>query len=152
MTELRFKEICKWWAGTKKIKYNRDFASAKAAWIACSFKIAMSLGWLIQNLWSAEAPKAFSPLPKWVSLKLHFKVIRHSRSFCWFQLILLACLDLFIILIFFCLFRAIPATYGSSQARGLIGATAAGLCHSHSNAESESRLQPTPQLTATSDP
>ena len=40
----------------------------------------------------------------------------------------------------------------SSQARGPIRAVAAGLCHSHSNARSESRLQPTPQLMATPDP
>jgi len=31
------------------------------------------------------------------------------------------------------LFMAAPAAYGSSQARGQIGAAAAGLCHSHSN-------------------
>ena len=30
----------------------------------------------------------------------------------------------------FLLFKATPAAYGSSQARGRIGATAAGLCHS----------------------
>ena len=34
---------------------------------------------------------------------------------------------------FFLLFRATPVTYGSSQARGQIGATAAGLHHNHSN-------------------
>ena len=34
------------------------------------------------------------------------------------------------------LFRAVPAAYGDSQARGGIGATAAGLRHSHSNAKS----------------
>ena len=33
----------------------------------------------------------------------------------------------------FCLYRAIPAAYGGSQARGLIGAAAAGPHHSHSN-------------------
>ena len=42
--------------------------------------------------------------------------------------------------------------YGGSRARGLIGATADGLCHSHSNAGSEPRLRPTPQLMATPDP
>ena len=42
--------------------------------------------------------------------------------------------------------------YGSSQARGLIEAVAAGLRQSHSNARSEPSLQPTPQLTATLDP
>ena len=35
----------------------------------------------------------------------------------------------------FCLFWASPEAYGSSQARGLIGAIAAGLNHSHSNAK-----------------
>ena len=49
----------------------------------------------------------------------------------------------------FLLFRATPTAYGGSQARGPIGATAAGLRHSHSNARSEPRLQPIPQLTAT---
>ena len=42
--------------------------------------------------------------------------------------------------------------YGSSQARGLIGATAAGLCHSHSDRGSELLLRPTPQLTAAPGP
>ena len=56
---------------------------------------------------------------------------------------------------FFCLFAiswAIPAAYGNSQARGLIGAVATGLRHSHSNAGSELCLQHTPQLMATPDP
>ena len=52
---------------------------------------------------------------------------------------------------FFLLFRAIPEAYVGSQARGLIGATAAGLHHSHSNAGSEPLLQPTPQLRAIPD-
>ena len=38
------------------------------------------------------------------------------------------------------LFRASPIAYGGSQARGLIGATAASLHHSYSNAGSELRL------------
>ena len=49
-------------------------------------------------------------------------------------------------------FRAAPAAYGDSQARGLIRATAAGLHHSHSNARSKPCLRPTPQCTATPDP
>ena len=56
---------------------------------------------------------------------------------------------------FFCLFifsRATPPAYGGSQARGQIGAVAAGLRQSHSNARSEPHLQPTPQLTAMPDP
>ena len=56
----------------------------------------------------------------------------------------------FIIYLF--IFRAAPTAYGGSQTRGLIGATDAGLCHSYSNARSEPRLQPTPQLMAMLDP
>ena len=53
---------------------------------------------------------------------------------------------------FFSFSRAAPAAYGGSQARGWIGAIAAGLHHSHSNTRSEPHLQPTPQHTATPDP
>ena len=54
---------------------------------------------------------------------------------------------------FFCfLFRATPTAYGGSQARSPIGAAAANLHHSQSNARSEPRLRPTPQLTAMPDP
>ena len=42
--------------------------------------------------------------------------------------------------------------YGSSQARDQIGATAAGLGHSHSNARSKPLLRHTPQLSAMLDP
>jgi len=41
---------------------------------------------------------------------------------------------------------------GGSQARGLIGATAAGLHHSHSKARFEPYLRTTSQLTAMPDP
>ena len=53
---------------------------------------------------------------------------------------------------FFFLFRAAPATYGSSQARDRRGAAAASLHHSHSHARSELHLLPTLQLVATPDP
>ena len=52
----------------------------------------------------------------------------------------------------FFFFKATPAAYGSSRARGEIGATAAGLRHSQSNTRSEPHLRPTPQLTETLDP
>ena len=71
---------------------------------------------------------------------------------CSFHLSLCLCLFLFF---YFCLVafsRAAPEAYGSSQARGLIGAVAAGLHQSHSNAGSQPCLQPTPQLMATLDP
>ena len=44
------------------------------------------------------------------------------------------------------LFRATPAAYRDSQAKGGIRAVAPGLRHSHSNTRSELHLQPTPQL------
>ena len=44
------------------------------------------------------------------------------------------------------LFRATPAAYGGSQARGQIRATAASLHHSYSNTGSEPCLRHTPQL------
>ena len=40
-----------------------------------------------------------------------------------------------IIIIIILLFRAAPAAYGGSQARGGIGAVAAGLCHGHTTAQ-----------------
>ena len=48
--------------------------------------------------------------------------------------------------------RAAPVAYGGTQARGLIGAAAASLHHSHSNMGSELHLQSAPQLMATPDP
>ena len=55
---------------------------------------------------------------------------------------------------YFCLYRAAPAAYGSSQDRGQIRAAAAGIHHSHSHSHkgSEPCLRPTPQLMATPDP
>ena len=53
-----------------------------------------------------------------------------------------------------CLFAfcsAVPAAHGGSQARGPVGAVAAGLRQSHSSTGSEPRLRPRPQLTATPD-
>ena len=46
------------------------------------------------------------------------------------------------------LFRAAPVAYRSSQAKGQIGATAAGLHHSHNQARSELCLRSTLQLKA----
>ena len=53
----------------------------------------------------------------------------------------------------FFFFRVTPVAYRSSQARGRIGAVAAGLHHSYSkHGIREPRLQPTPQLVAMPDP
>ena len=54
----------------------------------------------------------------------------------------------FFLSFFFAISWAAPAAYGDSQARGLIGAVAAGLRQNHSNSGSEPGLGPTPQLTA----
>ena len=51
----------------------------------------------------------------------------------------------FLFYFIFGLYRATPAAYRGFQARGLIGASAAGLLQSHSNAGSEPHLRPTPQ-------
>ena len=52
---------------------------------------------------------------------------------------------------FFCLFflsfRAMPAPYGGSQARDLIGTVAAGLCQSHSNARATAARDPSATYT-----
>ena len=52
----------------------------------------------------------------------------------------------------FFVFRASPAAYGGFQARDQIGAVAASLRQSHSNAGSKLHLRPTPQLTASQIP
>ena len=65
---------------------------------------------------------------------------------------LLNSLQIILINLFIYLFRAAPAAYGGSQARGPVGAIATGLCQSHCNAGSEPQLRPTPQLRAPPDP
>ena len=56
----------------------------------------------------------------------------------------------FVFVFVFCLFRAALVAYRVPRL-GVEGASAAGLHHSHSNAGSELRLRPTPQLTAMPD-
>ena len=51
---------------------------------------------------------------------------------------------------FFCLFRAAPVVYESSQTKGPVRTVAAG--HSHSHTRSKPCLRPTLLLTATLDP
>ena len=58
----------------------------------------------------------------------------------------------FLFVYLFAFSRAASVAYGGSQAKGQIGAIAAGLHQSHSNGGSEPRLRPTPQCTATPDP
>ena len=70
---------------------------------------------------------------------LHASTLYHSGNF-------------FFFFVFLPFSWASPVAYGGSQAWGPIGATAAGLRQSHSNARSELHLRPTPQLTAMLDP
>ena len=70
-----------------------------------------------------------------------------------YAMLILHILFLFLLSLFFLSFsRATPAAHGGSQARGPIGAAAAGLPPGPSNTGSEPHLQPTPQLTAMLDP
>ena len=89
---------------------------------------------------------------KWILLEIFINAIVFFFPLC-FKICYMTITLLFSLLFLaFCLFRATPAAYGGSQARGLIGAVASGLHQSHSNAGSVLRLRPTPQLTATLDP
>ena len=56
------------------------------------------------------------------------------------KLMFVSVLSLSLFLSFSLLFRAAGTAYGSFQARGHIGAAAASLYHSHSNARSEQHL------------
>ena len=58
------------------------------------------------------------------------------------KFISLCFLGFLFVCLFVCLFRAlsIETAYGVSQARGRIGATAAGLLHSHRNSGSKQHL------------
>ena len=60
-------------------------------------------------------------------------------------------IQVFFFFVFLPFFGPLPQHMGGSQARGLIGAVAASLRQSHSNAGSKPRLRPTPQLKATPD-
>jgi len=70
-------------------------------------------------------------------------------NFFFFRCIIFPCCRILenscIFCLFVCLFRTAPVADGSSQARGRIGAAAASVCHSLSNAGSEPCLRPTPQ-------
>ena len=85
-----------------------------------------------------RSPRQEEPWSKVVFLSPGVPDQGSSHSLC-LQLSLLG-EHLFVIKFFFFFFRAIPIAYGGSQDRGLIGATAASLHHSGSNARSEQHL------------
>ena len=92
-------------------------------------------GWK-EFMGSVHSPDSASPC---ITLKL-LVVHVHDTYIC-----------IYFFFVFFSISWAAPVAYGDSQARGLIGARATGLCQSHSNTGSEPCLQPTPQLMATPD-
>ena len=79
-----------------------------------------------------------------ISLNLSLSRFIHAVAYCR--------IFFFFFFFSFCLLRATPVAYGSSQARGGIGAVAASLHHSHSNAGSKPHLRSAPQLMAMPDP
>ena len=105
-------------------------------WMLVTFStkaIHLSL-WIYRSRKGEFAEKA---LPFWTQCKGLFKII-DCLSFLFFSFFFF----------FFCFLGLHPEAYGGSQARGQVGAVAAGLCQSHSSLGSKPRLQPTPQLTA----
>ena len=69
---------------------------------------------------------------------VHWEAQQTQSPFSFYFILLLL-----LLLFFFCLFRATPVAYAGSQVRGLIGAFAAGLGQSHSNAWSKPHMGPT---------
>ena len=89
----------------------------------CSKNPSQLTHWLLEASWQAKADHwTFLIQSTWILFS--FSRIQNA-------------LDRFVFFFFFCLFRAAPVAYGASQARGLIGAIAAGLHHKHSNARSK---------------
>ena len=90
--------------------------------------------------------KKLPPLPKYTETNMQFKKWEKKKTMkIWRRF-------LYYMLIFFFLCRVAPVAYGSSQAKGRIGAVTAGLPHSHDDTGSEPHLQPSPPLVAASDP
>ena len=89
--------------------------------------------------------------PEEKSVRLAFGLSIKSRLRCWDVIpmsLRTSRLPLRIIIIFLSsFFRAAPLAYGGSQARGGVGAVAAGLCHSQDNTGSKPCLLSTMQFT-----
>ena len=86
------------------------------------------------RLFKSKSQTSFVPVKSSVSIFIKVDILAEFLSF--------------VHAFFFFFFRA----YGSSQAGGQIRASAAGLCHNHSNLGSELCLQPTPQFMVTPEP
>ena len=118
---------CIYWQNEKLVGRGRK--------TVCRLKFIQKLGhgdfsWELKPTWSRGRESRIERQPTTFTTSF-FKKINFILLFIW---------------LLFCLFRATPMAYGASQARDLIGAVAAGPCHSHSNIRSELLLLPTPQL------
>ena len=85
-------------------------------------------------------------------LKVHLALHKEEKKNYLRKLLELGFLFKFFFFFLFFFFRAIPAAYGSSQARDRIRAAVASLHNNYSNIGFELLLQPMPQFVAMPDP
>ena len=125
---------CQTWAASATYTTAHGNARTPTQWARPGIKPVSS--WMLVRFFSTE--------PWWeLPLQLYLKkVILNIKSVFTTKFLF----------VWFCLFRAAPAAYGSSQARVQRELAAEGIGHSHSNARSNPHLQPTYQLVATLDP
>ena len=81
----------------------------------------------------------------WVNLMYRRKLTEHCRQAIIEKIKIIKnkdahCIFFYFLFFAFCLSTAALMAHGGTQVRGLIGAVATSLCHSHSNTESELRL------------
>ena len=120
------------------LKTKKEWSSLVAQWAkdpALSLQQLGSLPWCRFNPW----PRKFHMLQEQPKEKKKDKGWKKTFYF-------------YLLLFCFFLFRATSAAYGSSLPRGPMGATAAGLFHSHSNLAYELHLRPTLQFMSILDP
>ena len=103
-------------------------------WAGNQTRIPALPSWCWSYCTTAGAPTSFS---SWCSPDAYKQETVLPFLFLW--LLVYGCIYTY----FFIFFRAALEAYGGSQARGRIEAVAASLHHHHSNARSESCLQPT---------
>ena len=113
---------------SKEIQEETTWRRRPAPHLTASLQRSVTVSWILLLLLGLFSPLSIHPLS-------HKNAFQVKKFF-----------------FFLCLFRAAPEAHGGSQARGPIGATAAGLHQSYSNAGSKLHLQPTPQPWQRPDP
>jgi len=86
-------------------------------------------------LWLSNIPLRLSPTASFLLSSIEFYPKRLHRIHCVVQQDLISYTGFFFLV--FAFSRGAPMAYGGSQARGLIGTVATGLCKSNSNMGSE---------------